>query len=91
MGVHFFPKIELSYGFTLNGLGGIIALDRRLAEDELLKGIREGALNQILFPDDPIAAAPKISIGSRKFSRPFRVVLSSGRSPSWAGVRRPVL
>lgn len=60
MGVHFFPKIELSYGFTLNGLGGIIALDRRLAEDELLKGIREGALNQILFPDDPIAAAPKI-------------------------------
>jgi len=60
MGVHFMPKIELSYGFTLNGLGGIIALDRRLAEDELLKGIREGALNQILFPDDPIAAAPKI-------------------------------
>ncbi len=60
MGVHFLPKIELSFGFTLNGLGGIIALNRGLASDELRKGIHEGAINQILFPDDPIAAAPKI-------------------------------
>ena len=60
IGVHFFPKIELSYGFTLNGLGGIIALNRGLSIDELAKGLQEGALDQLLFPSDPIAAAPKM-------------------------------
>ena len=60
MGIHFLPKIELSFGFTLNGLGGILAIDRQLASDELRKSIREGAVDQILFPDDPVAAAPKI-------------------------------
>lgn len=60
MGVHFFPKIELSYGFTLNGLGGIIAINRGLSTVELAKGLQEGALDQILFPSDPIAAAPQM-------------------------------
>ena len=60
MGVHFFPKIELSYGFTLNGLGGIIAINRGLSIVELAKGLQEGALDELLFPSDPIAAAPKM-------------------------------
>ena len=58
MGVHFFPKIELSWGFTLNGVGGIIAIHRGLSTVELAKGLQEGALDQLLFPSDPIAAAP---------------------------------
>jgi len=60
MGVHFFPKIELSFGFTLNGLGGIIAINRTLSVVALAKGLQEGALDTILFPSDPIAAAPKM-------------------------------
>ncbi|MEP6491827.1 MAG: DUF6603 domain-containing protein [bacterium] len=60
MGVHFLPKIELSWGFTLNGVGGIIALNRALSTVELAKGLQEGALDQLLFPSDPIAAAPKM-------------------------------
>jgi hypothetical protein len=60
MGVHFLPKIELSFGFTLNGLGGIIAINRTLSIVELAKGLQEGALDTILFPSDPIAAAPKM-------------------------------
>lgn len=60
IGVHFLPKIELSFGFTLNGLGGILAINRGLSSDELRKGVRDGAVNQLLFPDDPIAAAPTI-------------------------------
>lgn len=60
MGVHFLPKIELSFGFTLNGLGGIIAINRGLSTVELAKGLQEGALDTLLFPSDPIAAAPKM-------------------------------
>jgi hypothetical protein len=58
--VHFLPKIDLSFGFTLNGLGGLLAVERGLSTDELIKGLREGAVDQLLFPDDPVMAAPGI-------------------------------
>jgi hypothetical protein len=60
IGVRFAPKIELGYGFTLNGLGGILAVERRLDSAALRAGIREGVVDTLLFPDDPVAAAPKI-------------------------------
>ena len=58
--VRFLPKIELSFGFTLNGLGGILALARRVNSDALAQGIHDGTLDTILFPSNPIEAAPKI-------------------------------
>ncbi len=58
--VKFTPKIELSFGFTLNGIGGILAVERRVSTDELRKGIRDGTADTILFPENPIDAAPKI-------------------------------
>ena len=60
IGVHFLPKIELSFGFTLNGVGGLLAIERRLDSDALRAGIREGAVAMLLFPEDPVASAPKI-------------------------------
>jgi hypothetical protein len=60
MSIVFRPRIELSFGFTLNGLGGIIAINRSLATTELAKALQQGGLDQLLFPSDPIAAAPKI-------------------------------
>jgi hypothetical protein len=60
IGVRFTPKIELSFGFTLSGVGGLLALERRLDSDALRKGIREGAVAMLLFPEDPVASAPKI-------------------------------
>jgi hypothetical protein len=60
IGVHFLPKIELSFGFTLSGIGGLLAIERRLDSDALRKGIREGAVAMLLFPEDPVASAPKI-------------------------------
>ena len=44
IGVHFMPKIELSFGFTLSGIGGLLAIERRLDSDALRRGIREGAV-----------------------------------------------
>lgn len=55
-----FTGVQLGFGFTLNGLGGLIGLHRGLDEDALADGVRTGALDSILFPEDPIADAPRI-------------------------------
>lgn len=60
IGVVFRPRIELSFGFTLNGLGGILGLNRTLSAAGLQKALREGGLDQLLFPSDPVMAAPQI-------------------------------
>ncbi|HEX4668184.1 MAG TPA: DUF6603 domain-containing protein, partial [Chthoniobacterales bacterium] len=60
LAIHFAPAIELSFGFTLNGLGGLLALNRRIATDELRKGIRDGTSATLLFPEKPIDAAKTI-------------------------------
>lgn len=60
LGVRFAPRIELGFGFTLGGLGGILALERRLDTEALRAGIRNGAIGTLLFPDDPVQAAPGI-------------------------------
>jgi len=60
IGVHFLPKIELSFGFTLSGLGGILAIERALDVQALSDGLKDGAVGQLLFPQNPIDAAPQI-------------------------------
>jgi len=60
IGVHFLPKIELGFGFTLSGLGGLLAIERRVDTDALRKDIRDGTAGLMLFPENPVDAAPKI-------------------------------
>jgi hypothetical protein len=55
-----FPPIQLSYGFTLNGVGGLIGINRTMMLDALRTGIKAHALDSILFPKDPVARAPQI-------------------------------
>ena len=55
-----FPPIQLGYGFTLNGVGGIAALNRRLDATALLAAVRTGGLDAILFDHDPVRDAPNI-------------------------------
>jgi hypothetical protein len=55
-----FPPIQLGYGFTLNGVGGLAAINRRLDTDAFLAGVRQGAVDSILFPEDPIRNATTI-------------------------------
>jgi hypothetical protein len=62
IGVHFAPKIELGFGFTLSGLGGILAIERSLDSAALRDGLKDGVVGQLLFPADPVAAAPQILI-----------------------------
>ena len=55
-----FPPIQLGYGFTLNGVGGLAGIHRTVLTEVLRAGIRAGALNSIMFPADPIRNAPQI-------------------------------
>ena len=60
IGVEFFPAIELSFGFTLDGVGGLLALERRIDSDALRTAIVSHGADTILFPKDPVATAPSI-------------------------------
>jgi len=55
-----FGPIQLSFGFTLNGLGGVLGINRSIKTDPLGKAVKTGNLDSVLFPDDPVANAQQI-------------------------------
>jgi hypothetical protein len=55
-----FTGIQLGFGFTLNGVGGLVGIDRGLDDDALGEAVRSGSLDSIMFPEDPIANATQI-------------------------------
>jgi len=55
-----FPPIQLGFGFTLIGVGGLVGTNRTMAVDALRSGLRNHALDSILFPPDPVRDAPRI-------------------------------
>lgn len=55
-----FIPIQLGFGFTLVGVGGLLALNRTLDTEALRTGVRTGAVNSILFPQDIVANITKI-------------------------------
>lgn len=55
-----FSAVQLGFGFTLNGVGGIIGLQHGVSIEALQSGLRTGVLDSVLFPKDPVANAPTI-------------------------------
>ncbi|OKI45496.1 alpha/beta hydrolase [Micromonospora sp. CB01531] len=55
-----FTPIQLGFGFTLIGVGGLLGLNRTTDLPALRTGVREGTLGSVLFPTDLVANAPKI-------------------------------
>ncbi|MBO9565209.1 MAG: hypothetical protein J7621_20705 [Niastella sp.] len=55
-----FNPIQLGYGFSLNGLGGLFGYKRSFQADELRLGLKTKALDSILFPKDVIANIGRI-------------------------------
>jgi hypothetical protein len=53
-----FPPIEVGFGLALEGVGGLIGLNRRLDVDALRQRFASGAAGRILAPEDPIRNAP---------------------------------
>lgn len=56
----FIPAFQLGFGFTLMGVGGLLGLNRTVRIDPLRDSVRTGAVNNILFPQNVIANAPRI-------------------------------
>ena len=65
-----FVPIQLSFGFTLNGVGGIFGLNRTIYVDALAEGIRTNAVKSILFPQDVIANITRIISDIKQFFPP---------------------
>jgi hypothetical protein len=55
-----FKGIQLGFGFTLDGVGGIIGLQHGVNAGPLRSGLRSGALDAVLFPADPVGDAPEL-------------------------------
>jgi hypothetical protein len=62
--------IQLGFGFTLLGVGGILGLNRRMDLAALAEGVSSGAIESVMFPQDVIANAPRIISDLRKFFPP---------------------
>ncbi len=55
-----FPPLNIGFGFTLNGVGGLVGLHRTFDDEALRARLLDGALDSIMFPENPVANAPRI-------------------------------
>jgi hypothetical protein len=55
-----FSPVQLGMGFTLDGVGGLLGIHRTAAVEPLRAGLASGALDSILFPDDPVGHAQQL-------------------------------
>ena len=63
--------IQLGFGFTLLGLGGLLGLNRTMNLPPLMEGVRTGAINSIMFPENPVENAPRIISDLRTIFPPY--------------------
>ncbi|BEP14782.1 hypothetical protein acdb102_30930 [Acidothermaceae bacterium B102] len=59
--------IQLGFGFTLLGVGGILGLNRAMNLPALVSGVQDNSISSVMFPQDVIANAPKIISDLRTF------------------------
>lgn len=59
------PTIQLSWGFTLTGVGGLLGVQHVTNTDALAEGLANGSLDNFLFPQNPVGNAPAIIAGLR--------------------------
>ncbi len=55
-----FPPIQLGFGFTLSGIGGLLGINRDSDYEALRAGLTTGSLDSVMFPEDPAANADKV-------------------------------
>ena len=63
----FGTPIQLGFGFTLIGVGGLLGLNRTMKLEELAEGVRTGAVESVMFPRDVVANAPRIISDLQRF------------------------
>lgn len=90
--VEFAPGIQLFWGFTLQGVGLLVGVNRSMVLAVLQSGVRNGTIDSILFPQDPVRNAPKIISDLRSVFPPTldRHVFGLLLFISWAGQKNSV-
>jgi hypothetical protein len=83
-----FTPIQLGLGFTLNGVGGAIGINRTLSKESLDGAVRSGRLDHILFPRDPAAHTPEILSDLQAYFPPAKARYTFGplAKIGWAGL-----
>ncbi|MHC4074696.1 MAG: DUF6603 domain-containing protein, partial [Planctomycetota bacterium] len=76
--VEFGSGIQLGFGFTLLGVGGLLGLNRTVNIEPLTEGIRTGAVESVMFPQDVVANAPRIISDLRRFFPPVKDIFLVG-------------
>jgi hypothetical protein len=62
-----FTPIQLGFGFTLIGVGGLLGLNRSLDSEALRQGVRSGSIESVLFPPDVVGNITTIVSDLRSF------------------------
>lgn len=53
-------SVHIAFGIFLTGIGGLIGLHHRVDTNALVEGMKTGALDDVLFPENPVGDAPRI-------------------------------
>lgn len=67
-----FSPVQLGLGFTLNGVGGILGIHRSASIEALRTAMRGSGATSILFPEDAIAHAARLTFDLRSFFPPTK-------------------
>ncbi|TCC47506.1 hypothetical protein E0H75_22270 [Kribbella capetownensis] len=54
------PGLQLGFGFKLLAVGGLVGVNRTVRMQALMDGVRSGAIESIMFPEDVVANAPRV-------------------------------
>lgn len=60
LSAEFSPGLQIGYGFTLDGVGGLIGIDRMLSMTNVETAIWGHHFDGLLFPRNPVTAAPAL-------------------------------
>ncbi|MGZ4711266.1 MAG: DUF6603 domain-containing protein, partial [Acidimicrobiales bacterium] len=68
LGVSFLPPIQLSFGFSLDRVGGIVGVNRRADTDALRSAVRTGTAGDVLFaPRPPVSPLALVTAADHLF------------------------
>jgi Family of unknown function (DUF6603) len=74
----FGSPMQLGFGFTLSGVGGLLGLHRTMRLQPLSEGVRTGAVNSVMFPTNIIENATRIISDLRTFFPPLQDIFLIG-------------
>ncbi len=66
-----FPPIQLGFGFTLLGVGGLLGLNRTMIIEALRAGVKDNSIKSVLFPEDVIANITRIISDLKQIFPPY--------------------